>query len=107
MTPEFQLPISLLYLLKSLDLCFWQDVSYLLDKDGCMQVPEIREFLALVKGTQQVFPTYDEILARHQLGIGTKNYWYRQYSKARHDLVEFLEENIKNKTAIKFEDVTR
>lgn len=79
----------------------------MLDKDGFMQVPEIHEFLALIKNSQMVFPTYDEILARHQLGIGTKNYWYQQYSKARHDLVEFLEQNIKDNTSIKFEDVTR
>lgn len=104
---SLQLPVSLLYLLKSLGLCFWQDVGYLLDKDGYMQVPEIHEFLALVKNSQMVFPTYDEILARHPRGIGTTRYWYRQYAQARHDLIEFLEDNIKNKTAIKFEDVTR
>lgn len=104
---SLNLPVSLLYLLKSLGLDLWQDIGHLIDKDGYMQVPDIREFLALVKNSQMVFPTYDEILARHPRGIGTTRYWYRQYSKARHDLIEFLEENIKAGNSIKFEDVSR
>ena len=104
---KLRLPISFAYLLKSLDLCMWQDLDHLLDNDYCMQVPEIREFLAVVKGQHMVFPTHDEILARHPIGIGTTHHWYRQYSKARRDLIEFLEGNIKAGTAIKFNGVNR
>lgn len=104
---SLQLPISLLYLLKSLGLDLWQDIGYLIDHNGYMQVAEIHEFLALIKNNEMVLPTHDEILARHPRGIGTTRYWYRQYSKARRDLIEFLEENIKAENSIKFEDVTR
>ena len=99
---KFNLPISLAYLLKSLDLCLYRDLEPLLDKDSRMQVPEIRELLALVKNSQMVFPTYDEILARHPAGIGTTRYWYRQYSKARRDLIEVLEKSIKANKPILF-----
>lgn len=104
---KLELPISFLYLLKSLGLCLWQDVDHLLDKNGCMQVSEIPEFLALVKNNQMVFPTYDEILTRHPRGIGTIRYWYGQYTKARVELIEFLEKNIKDKTAIEFKGISR
>lgn len=98
---KLRLPISFAYLLKSLGLCMWQDLDHLLDKDYTMQVPEIREFLAVVKSSQMVFPTYDEILARHPIGVGTINYWYSQYSKARRDLIEFLEKSIEADSPIK------
>ena len=99
---KFNLPVSLAYLLKSLDLCLYRDLEPLLDAKSYLRVPEIREFLALVKNAQQVLPTYDEILARHPEGVGTTRYWYGQYSKARRDLVALLEKSIEQNKPILF-----
>jgi hypothetical protein len=99
---KFELPVGLAYVLKSLDLCLYRDLEPLLDAKSYLQVPEIREFLALVKNAQMVLPTYDEILARHPAGVGTTRYWYRQYSKARRDLIAVLEKSIETDSPIRF-----
>ena len=104
---KLQLPIPLHHLLESLGLSWWTDIAHLLStKDLIMNVPEIREFLALVKNSQQVFPDFDTILKRHPIGVGTTSYWHGQYAKARRDLIEFLEANIEAGTPIELNGVS-
>lgn len=98
---KLNLSVPFYDLLDSLNIYWQSEISNLVNCLGVMEVPEMREFLALVRNNQQVFPDYDTILKRHPIGIGTTRYWYMQYAKARRELIEFLEKSIEADSPIK------